>query len=146
MRSFFCKNKAPICKWGMLPENTYFEGKVPEGYQLAINPSGNYIVIDVDVNEEKGKDGFKHIPIELLEELYSTLNYKTKRNGRHFWFKYTGNKPLGNKTSGLDIDLRTKNGYAIWYREGDIRDCLHLIKETSNEMNLWLEKLFSYVD
>ena len=146
MRSFLVKGKEPICKWGMLPQNTYFEGKVPESYQLAISPSGNYIVIDVDVNEEKNKNGFNNIPQELLEELYSTLHYKTKRNGRHFWFKYTGNKPLGNKTSGLDIDLRTNKGYVVWYREDDIRDCVHLIKDTSNNLNSWVEKLFSFID
>ncbi|MEG7787052.1 hypothetical protein U2388_14995, partial [Listeria monocytogenes] len=86
------KDKVPQILWSLLPNEIYFEGKVPEGYQLAISPSGNYIVIDVDVNEEKNKNGFNNIPQELLEELYSTLHYKTKRNGRHFWFKYTGNK------------------------------------------------------
>lgn len=142
MKSFLTKGKVPIIKWGMLPDETYFEGKIPEGYSLTVSPSGNYIIIDVDVHD-KGS-GFDNIPSELLSELESTLNYSTKHNGRHYWFKYTGNKHLANKTSGKHIDLRTNKGYVVWYPEYDIRDVLHNIKETSIPLNKWLEELFSY--
>jgi hypothetical protein len=147
MRSFLCKGKKPILKWKLLPENTFFEfeGKLPNSYSLAISPSKGFIVIDVDVDIEKGKDGFKSIPRELRNELETTFNYPTKRNGKHYWFKYTGDKELANKTSGLDIDLRTNKGYVIFYPEGDIRNHLHEIKETSSELNEFLESLFSYI-
>jgi hypothetical protein len=142
MRSFLLKEKSPIVKWGMIPQNTFFEGKVPENYNLAICPSDNYIVIDVDKHDNK--NGFDNIPFDLLKELNNTLNYNTKNNGKHYWFKYTGNKPLANKTSGLGIDLRTNKGYVVFYPKTDIRKQLHLINNTSNALNKWVESMFSY--
>lgn len=142
MKSFLILNKKPLVKWGFLPDNVFFEGTVPESYSLAVCPSEGTIVLDVD--KGVNKNGFENIPLHLLQELNETLNYKTKNDGKHFWFKYTGDKVLANKTSGLFIDLRTHKGYAVWYKNGDIRDNIHLIKDTSPELNVWLEKLFSY--
>ncbi len=142
MKSFLLKGKTPIIKWGMIPDETYFEGNVPEGYQLAVSPSEGYVVIDID---NHGKvNGFDNIPNFLLDELNSTLRYKTKNNGCHYWFKYTGDKELANKASRLGIDLRTHKGYVVWYLNIDVRNCLNSIKETSGEINTWLEQLFSY--
>lgn len=143
MKSFLLKEKTPIIKWGNLPDNVYFEGKVPEGYSLAISPSGNYIVVDVDMHGDV--DGFSNIPHLIQMELDTTLNYKTKNNGKHYWFQYTGNKLLANKTSGLGFDLRTNKGYVVWYHNEDIRDCLYKIKSTSENLNTWLEKHFSFI-
>jgi len=143
MKTFLLKGKRPIIKWGMLPDETYFEGNVPEGFSLAVTPSEGYVIIDVD--RHGNKDGFDNIPNEILEELINTLYYNTKNEGMHFWVKYTGNKPLGNKTSGLGIDLRTHKGYVVWYPKQDIKECLHLVKDSSPKLNHWLEKLFSYV-
>ena len=144
MKAFLLKDKKPIIKWSMLPDEVYFEGQKPEGFSLAIVPSKGYIVVDVDRHGDQ--DGFEVIPHELRNELHKTLNYKTKNNGMHFWFKYSGSKPLGNKTSGIGIDLRTHKGYVVWYPEEDVRSVLDKVNNTSKEMNLWLEKLFSYVD
>ena len=58
------------------------------------------------------------------------------------WLKYSGDKPLMNKTSRLGFDLRTKSGYVKWYLKGDIRDYMYLIKETSLEINNFLESHF----
>lgn len=147
MKSFLLKGKKPIIKWGLLPDETYFEGKLPDGYNLAVSPWGydNYIIIDVDKHGDK--NGFNFIPDKILFKLKESYHYSTKNNGMHFWFKYTGNKPLSNKASGLGIDLRTNKGYVVWYPKEDIRDVIksNLIKETNEELNLWLEKLFSYV-
>jgi hypothetical protein len=143
MKSFLLKGKKPICKWGMVPEETYFEGTVPEGYSLAVSPSDNYIVVDVDRHGDI--DGFKNIPTHLGHELANTLKYPTKNDGMHYWFKYSGKKPLANKASSIGIDLRTDRGYAVWYPKEDIRDCLNGISETSDKLNEWLEKLFSFV-
>ena len=144
MKTFLVKDKTPICKWGSLKDETYFEGKIPEGYKLAINPTEGYIIIDVDVDVNKGKNGFLNIPEPIQRELDLTLTYSTKRGGRHYWLKYTGDKKLPNTTSGKDIDLRTHKGYIVWYIDDDIRKYIHLVKETSQQMNEWLEKLFYY--
>ena len=142
MKSFLLRNKLPMIKWGMLPQEIYFEGEIPNGYNLAVSPNGNYIIVDVDKHGDI--DGWNNIPINIKYELLETFHYTTKNNGFHYWFKYTGNKILANKTSGLGIDLRTNKGYVVWYPKEDVRDCLHLMKETSETLNKWLEKLFSY--
>jgi len=142
MKSFLLKDKKPIIKWGALPDEVYFEGDIPKDYSLAICPSEGYIIIDVD---KHGKEnGFLNIPKELEKELDDTLNYSTKNNGKHYWFKYSGTKVLANKTSGLGIDLRTSKGYVVWYLDKDIRKYTDKINNTSLELNQWLEKLFSY--
>ena len=148
MKSFLLKGKKPIIRWSLLPNETYFEGTVPDGYNLAVSPWGydGYIIIDVDRHGDI--DGFDNIPTELKEEFMFTYHYPTKNNGAHYWFKYTGNKPLGNKASGVGIDLRTNKGYVVWYPEEDIRNVVkaNLINNTSEEINQWLEEMFSYVD
>jgi len=142
MKSFLLRNKTPIVKWGMIPDETYFEGEIPQGFSLAVTPSKGYVVIDVDKHGDI--DGFENLPWEIQKELSYTFSYMTKNDGQHFWIKYTGNKPLGNKTSGLGIDLRTHRGYCVFYKKGDIRDYIHEIKDSSETLNQWLEKLFSY--
>ena len=152
MKSFLLKNNKPIIKWGLLSDNTFFEGKVPEGFDLAVCP-GKYIVVDVDRHEgsKSGWDTIRNLHFKLLTDLNSTFRYPTKNKGTHFWFKYTGNKTLMNKSSGLGIDLRigekgkNNGGYVKWHPRDsmDIRKEVSKIKETSLEMNKWLEKLFS---
>lgn len=140
MKSFLLSGKSPICKWGSLKDETYFEGEVPKGYRLAICPHSPYIILDVDRHGEL--DGFTSIPINIDKELSKTFNYCTKNNGRHYWLKYTGNKELMNRASGLGVDLRTHKGYVRWYWKDDIRSYIHLVKNTSKELNKWLESLF----
>jgi hypothetical protein len=130
--------------WTMLKEDSYFEGPVPEGYRLCASPSKGYVILDVDRHD--GKDGFENIPIKIIDELEQTFHYPTKNNGVHYWLRYSGSKPLGNKTSGQGYDLRTEKGYVCYYMNDDIRDNLHLIKETSPELNKFLETWFSYKD
>lgn len=142
MKSFLLKNKTPIIKWGMLPDNTFFEGTLPEGYSLAVSPSRKIVIIDVDRHGDE--DGFNNIPSSLINELSETLNYSTKNNGKHYWFEYTGTKNLGNKSSGFGIDLRTQKGYVVWYPKEDVRNCLHKVNKSSVTLNKWLEQLFSY--
>lgn len=154
MKSFLLKNgKKPILKWGMLSEETYFEGELPDGFSLAVSPSKEYVVIDVD--RHGNIDGFDNIPEYIKKELKKTFNYGTKNNGRHYWVKYTGNRKLANKTSGLGIDLRVgpkkenngkinSGGYVVWYPETDPRECMHLVNKSSKNLNIWIERLFSY--
>jgi len=145
MKTFLVKNKKPMVQWSKIADNTFFKGEIPKGYDLAVCPSKGVIIIDVDIHPDKNKNGFKHIPKELLSELNNTLNYKTKNQGKHYWFKYTGIKNLGNKTSNKGIDLRTHKGYVVFYPKYDIKDQMSKIKNSSPKLNKWLEKLFSCV-
>jgi hypothetical protein len=149
--------KKPSCNWGALKLDTYFEGNLPIGYNLAINPTPGIIIVDVDVDEKKNKNGFDNIDTRILLELELSYNYTTKRGGKHYYFFYSGNKELLNKASNQSIDLRvgptldsnskilSNGGYAIYYpanQGDDIRNHLNEIKETSPEMCKWLESLF----
>lgn len=154
MKSFLLKDNHPIIKWGSLPDNVFYEGIIPDRFDLAINPHQPYIIVDVDRHGDK--DGFEHIRSKIIDELEKTFHYPTKQNGIHYWLYYTGNKTLINKASGLGIDLRiggklhsstewSNGGYVKWHPRDtlDIRKCIHLINTTSNPLNEWLEKLFS---
>ena len=141
MKSFLVKGKVPICKWGMISQDVWFFGEPPEGYSLAINPHHPFVILDIDKHGEV--DGHSNIPEHLKSELLENhFKYATK-SGTHIWLKYSGDKHLMNKSSKLSIDLRTEKGYVKWYLDKDIRSYIHLIKETSKELNIWIEKLFS---
>lgn len=147
MRTFLLKNNIPVIKWGGLPDNTFFEGEIPDGYNLAISPSGNTIIIDVDV--KGNKNGFENIPHLIQMELDKTFNYKTKSGGAHYYINYSGSQLLMNRATKHGIDLRigakdnNAGGYAKYYHNKDIRECIDLIKNSSEHMNKWIEKLFS---
>ena len=148
MKSFLLKSNAPIVKWSMVPNNTFFEGNIPEGYDLAVAPSDNYIILDIDVKNDK--NGYEFIPDNILSELQQSFMYNTKSGGAHCWLNYTGDKQLLNKATKYGLDLRVAKGsYAMGYvkypHNVDIRQCIHLIKETSSELNTWLESLFQGV-
>jgi hypothetical protein len=141
LKSFISRGKKPICKWGTLPDNIFFEGSVPDGYSLCIVPSGEYIVLDVDRHGDE--NGFDHIPDDILLELEKTFNYSTKNNGVHYWLKSKNNVNMVNKNSGFSMDLRCHwKGYVVWYHKGDVRDYLDEINYTSDRLNAWLEELF----
>lgn len=148
MKSFLLKNNIPTIKWGLLPDNTFFQGNVPDGYDLAVCPSGSYIVLDVDV--KNGKNGYSNIPPNVLGELIHTFWYETKSGGSHYWLDYTGDKVLLNKSTPLGLDLRigknektgNNGGYVKYRYNKDIRECIYLIKKTGKELNEFLENLF----
>lgn len=142
MKSFLLKGKKPICRWGKIPDNVFFEGEVPEGYSLGICPSPPYVILDIDVHEDK-ENGFKHIPNNIKRILDNHFYYRTKSGGKHYWLKYSGDKHLKNKASGLGIDLRTEKGYVRWYLDHDVRKYIKSIKSTEPELNIFLEDLFS---
>ena len=151
MKSFLLNNKTntPICKWGMIENNTFFLGDVPEGYSLAVAPSENIVILDVD--NKNGKCGFDHIPMEIMSELDNSFCYFTKSRGAHYWLAYTGDKVLLNTSTKYGLDLRigaklgNAGGYVKYHHNVDIRQCIHLINETSLELNTWLESLFQGV-
>lgn len=139
MKSFLLKDKRPLTKWGLIPDGYFFEGKVPEGYALAVCPGKDYIVLDVDSKD--AVNGWDNIPTHILLKLKQTYNYPSK-SGRHFWLKYTGDVKLLNRTTEYGLDLRTENGYVRWYPQEDVRHILHKIQPTDDELNSWLSSLF----
>jgi len=148
MKSFLLnKYNKPICKWGMLPDNVFFEGEVPESYYLAVAPSDNIIILDVDCKNDK--NGYENIPHLIQIELNETFNYKTKSGGAHYWIKYTGRKTLKNTSTEYGLDLRVgakgsnAGGYVKYHHNVDIRECVDLIKPSSKSLNEWLKSLFS---
>mgnify|MGYP000449768892 CR=1 FL=1 len=153
MKSFLLnKDNKPTVSWSQIPPNTFFEGPVPEGYFLAVCPSENIVILDVDVR--KNGNGFNHIPLSILSELENTFHYSTKSGGSHYFIAYSGNKPLMNKTSKFFLDLRigknestgNNGGYVRYQHNKDIRECIHLIKESSPQLNNFLESLFMGVN
>ena len=150
MKSFLLRNGTPTCKWGSIPSGYYFEGEIPEGYNLAVSPTDEYIVVDVDC--KNGKDGFENIPMVILVELNESYHYNTKSGGAHYWLKYSGTGLLKNTSTKYGIDLRIGakdgncGGYVKYWpalKGDDIRNHIEEIKGTSLIMNEWLEKLFS---
>lgn len=150
MKSFLLKENKPIVKWGLIPDETYFEGTIPEGYALAVCPSANIVILDVD--NKNGKCGYENIPMLIQMELDNTFHYKTKSGGAHYWVEYTGNKELLNTSTKYGLDLRigakpgNAGGYVKYHHNIDIRECRHLIKKSSDKLNKWLESLFMGVN
>ena len=153
MKSFLLnKENKPLIRWGFIPSNRFFEGPIPENHYLAVAPTDNYIVVDIDVKKEK--NGWEHIPMIIASELNDSYNYLTRSGGSHVFLQYTGNQILKNTSTKYGIDLRiskcektgNNGGYIRYYpaeHGDDIRNHIHEIKESSIEMNQWLEKLFS---
>ena len=46
MKSFLLKNNIPTIKWSLLEDGVFYEGTLPKGYDLALCPSDNYIILD----------------------------------------------------------------------------------------------------
>ena len=130
----------------MLKDNIFYKGEIPENYHLAVSPSPGMVIIDID--KKNNKNGYLHIPEHLRKELNNTYWYHTKSGGAHVFVNYTGDKILKNCSTKFGIDLRISGdkyncgGYVRY--NGDIRpeECIHLIKDSSKELNTWLEKLF----
>jgi len=147
MKSFLLKDNKPICKWGLIPPDTHFLGDIPIGYSLAVCPSENIVILDVDVKNKK--NGFENIPMLVQIELNKTFNYFTKSGGKHYFIYYTGNKILLNTSTKYGLDLRIgakKNncgGYVKYNCSVPIQQCEHLIKKTTDLTNKFFEKLFT---
>lgn len=151
MKSFLLYKNTPTIKFSMLPDGVFFEGELPgKDYNLAVCPTNEkMVIVDIDCKEGKG-NGYDNIPGNIFKELIQSYNYKTKSGGMHVFLHYTGNKILLNTTSKLSIDLRigknkvtgNNGGYVRWNGGVDPRTIIHLINETSLDLNIWLETLF----
>ena len=155
MKTFLLKNNIPTIKFSMIPNNIFFEGKLPgKEYSLALCPTNEkMVIVDIDCKPEK-INGYNNVPKDIFEELLKSYNYKTKSGGMHIFLYYTGNQMLKNTSTKYGIDLRigkcektgNNGGYVRYYpaeQGDDIRNHIHEIQETSLGLNKWLEDLFS---
>jgi hypothetical protein len=74
-------------------------------------PSG-IVVLDLDVDEKKGKNG----PAEIPDwESRSNVIVRTPRGGVHLWFKYEPERPILSSSDKIakSVDVRGDGGYAI---------------------------------
>ena len=148
MKSFLLKLNKPTVLWSLVPDNCYYIGNLPgEDYSLAISP-GNSNIIIVDCDVKNNKDGYKFIPPNILNELKESFWYHTKSGGAHFFVKYSGNKILKNCSTKYGLDCRrgsvlgNAGGYVKYNGITPVNEIESLIKESSEELNKFLESLF----
>lgn len=67
-------------------------------------------VLDLDVDEKKGKDGLVEIPDWKSR---SPIIVRTPRGGRHLWFKSDGSVSNSTDNIALGVDTRGRGGYVI---------------------------------
>lgn len=82
---------------------------------VATGSASNLIVIDEDVDDDKGIDGIHSIRIWEKDHgaWPDTVTAITGRGGYHLYFRYTGND-LKNRTGILDgVDIRGEGGYVV---------------------------------
>lgn len=86
-----------------------------DGIGVATGSMSNLIIIDEDIDEEKGKNGYEEVRKWEAENgaLPETVTAITGRGGYHLYFHYEGND-IGNRAGILDgVDVRGDGGYAI---------------------------------
>ena len=82
---------------------------------VATGSSSNLIVIDLDIDEEKGLDGVHEMTIWENDngDLPETARAITGRGGSHIYYRYDGSD-LKNRTGIIDgVDVRGEGGYVI---------------------------------
>ena len=87
---------------------------------IATGEQSGVIVLDVDVDPEKGKDGEAALTTLLAKHgpLPATLIVRTPRGGRHLYFKHPGigvRVPCSTDTLGHGLDVRG-DGDTCWCR------------------------------
>jgi predicted P-loop ATPase len=82
---------------------------------VATGSASNLLVIDEDVDEDKGLNGVHEMQLWERDngELPETVRAITGRGGAHLYFHYSG-KDLGNRAGVIDgVDVRGEGGYII---------------------------------
>lgn len=93
---------------------------------LVAQPTGHSVfVLDVDVDENKGIDGFATLQANGWR-VPTTRFHRTRRGGAHFWFLTPPGVTIRNSAGklGKGLDIRGEGGYVIrWDRhEGEVRN------------------------
>jgi putative DNA primase/helicase len=76
------------------------------------------VCLDIDMDAEKGIDGWATLTELGLDDLPPTVNYKTRRGGEHWIYKAPKGIPLDGKKDyrGMSgIDRRGGSSYFIWW-------------------------------
>lgn len=111
------KNKAPLVDGGFRIATTDADQikawwtKWPSAMiGIPTGPASGIDVLDLDVDDKKGKDGFAYIPDWQTR---SPIIVRTPRGGAHLWFKSNGT--IYNTTDAIahGVDTRGQGGYAI---------------------------------
>lgn len=82
---------------------------------IATGSASNLIVIDEDVDDDKGLDGYQEVSRWERENgsLPETVRAITGRGGAHMYYHYTGND-INNRAGILEgVDVRGEGGYVI---------------------------------
>lgn len=82
---------------------------------VATGTMSNLIVIDEDIDENKGLNGYQEVTQweRINGNLPETVRAITGRGGAHLYFKYTG-KDIKNRAGILEgVDVRGEGGYVI---------------------------------
>ena len=82
---------------------------------VATGTMSNLIVIDEDIDEDKGLNGYQEVTQweRINGDLPETVRAITGRGGAHLYFKYTG-KDIKNRAGILEgVDVRGEGGYVI---------------------------------
>jgi hypothetical protein len=82
-----------------------------------------YIVLDIDMDAEHGRDGYYYLT-SLELDTPETFSYRTPRGGEHRWYADplgnlgpTQNHVLPDGRRAEGIDRRAGNSYAIWWSD-----------------------------
>lgn len=100
--------------------------------------SGNLVVIDFDIDEDKGINGY-HAFLDYCRErkitFPETITVITGRGGYHFYYRYDSNIVLNCRTGVIEgVDIRADGGYVVapgsihangnkYEFENDFNDC-----------------------
>lgn len=77
--------------------------------------SGNIGVIDIDLDEDCGKDGYEYLRKWEREHgaLPETWTVTTARGGQHLYYRFDGEVPRNTANEELAIDFRGEGGYVM---------------------------------
>ena len=77
--------------------------------------SGNIGVIDIDVDDDSGKDGYDFLRAweRTHGELPETWAVKTARGGQHLYYRFEGSVPPNTANEEIGIDFRGEGGYVM---------------------------------
>ena len=82
---------------------------------IATGPASNLVVIDEDIDEDKGLDGYHEVTLweKRHGPLPETVRAITGRGGSHLYFHYEGDD-IKNRAGLLDgVDVRGEGGYVV---------------------------------
>jgi predicted P-loop ATPase len=83
---------------------------------VATGKASNLLVIDLDLDEDKGYDGMRELRDWEKEhgELPETVSSITGRGGSHLYYRYDGSTEYKNRAGILTgVDVRAEGGYVI---------------------------------